>query len=143
MASQSKRPQKPNNFLPPIETLSDAQKVARMGTWAACFVTGMTALLAIASIVGVLPSGVPINGWALIDAGIFGAIAWGIYQMSRVAAVAGLVVYIAERIYMQVAAGAQPGAGLIVSIFITLAFINAVRGTFAYHRMKKVDASSL
>ena len=142
MASESNRP-KTNNFLPPIESLSDAQKVARMGTWAACFVTGMTAILAIASIAGVLPSGIPIDGWALVDAAIFAAIAWGIYQMSRVAAVAGLVIYILEKIYMHAVAGASIGAGLLVSLLITLAFVNAVRGTFAYHRMKQADTNSL
>ncbi len=138
MESKPKRDLK-NSFLPQIATLSDAQKVGRQGTWAACFVAGLTALVAVAALSGILPPGFPISGWALVDAALFGVIAWGIYRMSRVAAVAGLVVYILERIYMQSALGAKAGAGIVVTILIILAFINAVRGTFAYHRMKTAD----
>jgi hypothetical protein len=138
MESKPKRDLK-NIFLPQIATLSEAQKVGRQGTWAACFVAGLTALVAVASLSGILPADFPIKGWALVDAALFGVIAWGIYRMSRVAAVAGLAVYILERIYMQSALGAKAGSGIVVTILIILAFINAVRGTFAYHRMKTAD----
>jgi len=123
--------------------MSDAQKVARQGTWAACFVAGMTTLFAVASIAGVLSKDFPIDGWALVDAAIFGIIAWGIYQMSRVAAVAGLVIYCLEKIYMQSVMGTKFASGLIVAVIIILAFINAIRGTFAYHRMKNADTNPL
>ncbi len=64
-----------SSFLPAIVTISDAQSVGRQGTWAACFVAGMTSLIAGASIAGLLPQDFPIDGWALVDAAIFGIIA--------------------------------------------------------------------
>ncbi len=103
----------------------------------------MTTLFAVASISGMLPKEFPIDGWALVDAAIFGIIAWGIYRMSRVAAVAGLVGYSLEKIYMQATLGSKVGSGLFVAVIIILAFINAVRGTFAYHRMKRGDGKFL
>ncbi|OUC14103.1 MAG: hypothetical protein B0A82_13880 [Alkalinema sp. CACIAM 70d] len=136
MNSKSK-PSKKNNFFPPIETLGDAQAVAHQGTWAACFVTGMTTIVALASMLKILPAGIPINAWSLIDAALFAVIALGIYRMSRVAAVAGLIVYCIERVYMQMALGPKFGAGIFVTILLICAFINAIRGTFAYHRLKQ------
>ncbi|MBD2328726.1 hypothetical protein [Alkalinema sp. FACHB-956] len=142
MNSKSK-PSKKNNFFPPIVTLGDAQAVAQQGTWAACFVMGMTTIVAIASMFGLLPATFPVNAWALIDAALFAGIAWGIYQMSRVAALAGLIIYCIERVYMQIALGPKVGAGIIVTMLLICAFINAVRGTFAYHRLKQEGPRSV
>lgn len=134
--SKSKRGQKSGLF-PAITSISDAQTVGRQGTWAACFVAGTTAIVALASIFGMLPKEFPINGWSLIDAALYAIIAWGIYQRSRIAALMGLIVYCLERIYMQITLGASFGAGIFVTLIIIFAFINSVRGTFAYHRMKQ------
>ena len=139
MESKSKQQQK-SNFFHSIETISDAQKVGRQGALAACFVAGMTTLFAVAAMSGALPLAVPIDGWALVDAVIFAIVAWGIYQMSRVAAVAGLVIYILEKVYMQVALGMRMGIGTLMVVVLILAFINGIRGTFAYHRLRKGDA---
>jgi nitrate reductase gamma subunit len=128
--------------LPTIVTLSDAQSTGRQGTWAACFVTGIMSLVALASILGRLPEDFPRNGWALIDAAIFGLIAWGIYRMSRVAAVAGLVLYIIERIAMHIVMGKSRISGIFITVLFLVMFINAVRGTFAYHRMRNAEKSS-
>jgi hypothetical protein len=130
------------DFFSPIETLSDAQRIGRQGTWAACFAAGMTSLFALASILGVLPEGLAVSAWALADAAVFWTIAWGIYRMSRVAAVAGLVVYILERALAIAASDTKKGFG-IVAILMILAFFNAVRGTFAYHRLRKSNRSAL
>jgi hypothetical protein len=125
-----------------IETLSDAQRVGRQGTWAACILAGMTGIFALASILGVLPKGLLISGWGLVDAALFGIIAWGIYRMSRVAAVAGLVFYIVEQVIAIATSDTKKGFG-IVAILMIMAFFNAVRGTFAYHRLRKSDRSAL
>lgn len=136
MESKSKRDQKSGLF-PAIASISDAQTVGRQGTWAACFVAGTTTVVALASIFKILPSDFPINGWSLIDAALYAMIAWGIYRMSRIAALIGLIGYCLERIYMQIALGPSFGAGIFVTLLIMFAFINSVRGTFAYHRMKQ------
>ncbi|BAZ03679.1 hypothetical protein [Calothrix sp. NIES-3974] len=127
-------------LLPRIESISDAQKVGRQGTWAACFVAGMTTLLVLGSIFAPLPLGIPVNVWSLIDAVIMGIIAWRIYRMSRVAALAGLIYYIIGQISMFSASEGKYKVGF-VTILITLAFVNSVRGTFAYHRLQKTEHS--
>jgi hypothetical protein len=141
---ESDREQKPGILsFPTIVTLSDAQSTGRQGAWAACFIAGIMSLAALASFFGRLPEDFPRDGWALIDAAIFGLIAWGIYRMSRVAAVAGLVLYIIERIAMHIALGKSHISGIFVTVLFLFAFINAVRGTFAYHRMRNAEKSSL
>jgi hypothetical protein len=141
---ESDREPKPGILtFPTIVTLSDAQSTGRQGTWAACFIAGIMSLVALASILERLPEDFPRDGWALIDAAIFGLIAWGIYRMSRVAAVAGLVLYIIERIAMHIVLGKSHISGIFVTVLFLFAFINAVRGTFAYHRMRNAEKSSL
>jgi hypothetical protein len=73
-----------------------------------------------------------IDASAFLDAAIFVAIAFGIKRKSRFAAVAGLSLYVIERIFMLQRAGA---AGIFTGIVFTLLFINAVRGAFAYRRL--------
>jgi hypothetical protein len=133
---------------PKIVTLSDAQSTGRQGTWAAFLIAGIMSFMALASILGRLPEDFPRDGWMLIDATIFGLVAWGIYRMSRVAAALGLILYILERIAMHImmVMMGQSHQSYISSIFATFillfAFINAVRGTFAYHRMKNAEKSA-
>lgn len=127
-------------LLPRIESLSDAQEVGRQGTWTACFVAGMTALFALVSMFAPLPLGFPVSGWSLIDAVIMGIIAWGIHRLSRIAALAGLIYYIIGQVYMFSASAGKYKVSFI-TILITLAFVNSVRGTFAYHRLQKTEHS--
>ena len=99
------------------------------GGWAA-FVAGLTALFAIIS----LTSGVSVMGitsWSLIDAGLFAAVAWRTWCGSRAWAVAGLAIYCLGVLYRVVTT--PPGIG-ILTIFIILALINGVRGTFGLHK---------
>jgi hypothetical protein len=129
-------------IFPQIESLSDACRVARQGTWAACFVAGMTAVLALVSIAAPTPLGIPVNAWSLIDAVIFGIIAWGIYRLSRVAAVMALIYYMIGQVSM-IAASFESGRKYSVgpiAILMILAFVNSIRGTFAYHRLRKASS---
>jgi hypothetical protein len=131
-------------LFPTTENLSDAQKVARQGTWAACFVAGMTVVFALISIATPTPLGIPMNAWSLIDAVIFGVIAWGIYRLSRVAAVAALIYYTIGQVSM-IAASVESGRKYSVgpvAILMVLAFVNSIRGTFAYHRQRKAINNS-
>jgi hypothetical protein len=94
-------------------------------------VCGITALLAILGVV---------DRSALIDAVLFGLIAFGIYKLWRTAAVIGLVLFISEKIFM-VAIGfsspVQSSSALIVALILVVCFVNGVRGTFAFHRLRK------
>ena len=117
---------------PVIVDVETARRVSRQGFWAATWVAGVTALLALLSTLGV-------NIWnfdlyALVDALIFAIIGWGIHRLSRTAAVAGICLYLLERAYMWATFG--PKNPFVAAIFI-LMFINGVRGTFAFHKFSR------
>lgn len=113
-----------------VTDVGGAEKAMNGGFWAALIVAIITSLVACLSFFGMRLLG--INGWAFLDAGIFAAIAVGIKRKSRFAAVAGLFLYVLERIYMLQRGGT---GGIVMGILFTLLFINAVRGAFAYHRL--------
>ncbi|TVQ23381.1 MAG: hypothetical protein EA367_02515 [Leptolyngbya sp. DLM2.Bin15] len=135
--NQSNEPKaKQNVFWPTIDSIQRAREVAQQGFWAAVIVAVVTTLFALVSIVAGDIAELPISAGSFIDVGIFVAIAFGIRRMSRVAAVLGLVVYFGNQLYMWSIIGPQT-AGIIVVVFMMLAFIHGVRGTFAYHSYRK------
>jgi len=71
-----------------------------------------------------------------IEVILFAAIGIGIYKLSRIAAVAGLVIYMTEKIFVLVQGGSLFSGGFYLLIFV-YAFINGIRGTFAYQRFAK------
>lgn len=113
-----------------VTSVSGAEKAMNGGFWAALFVAIITSLVASLSFAGVHIFG--IGASAFLDAALFAAIAFGIKRKSRFAAVVGLCLYVLERIYMLQRGGA---GGIVMGILLTLLFINAVRGAFAYHRL--------
>jgi hypothetical protein len=131
-----------NAWWPSVETKSGAKEASHQGAGAAIFVASVTALFAVLSMFGVqILAGYSPS--ALLDAAAFGIVAWRIYRMSRAWALVGMLGFIAERAYSLYARGFAAGAGSIVSIVILFAFINGVRGTFAFHKLSKappVDA---
>jgi hypothetical protein len=125
---------KRNVFWPDVSTLEDAQWATKHGVWAAGFVAVVTGIVSLAAL-SLHKSVLGVSGSGFVDAAIFAAVAWGIYKNSRFAAVSGLVVYLVERSYM-LKTGAGGGAGAAVMVmFLTLAFVAAVRGTFAYRKL--------
>jgi hypothetical protein len=116
-------------------TISDeqsARKVARQGMWAAFFVaivTGGASFLAGAGVP--LFTGVGATAW--VDAVIFAGLGVGIWRMSRVAAVAALLLYIAERIALAPTVGLSP----VMLIAMVSCFVQGVRGTWAFHRFRQ------
>jgi hypothetical protein len=113
-----------------VSDVSGAEKAINGGFWAAVFVACITALVAGLALAGTKLFG--IDASAFLDAAIFAGIAVGIKRKSRFAAVAGLCLYVLERLYMLQRGGA---GGIVMGILLTLLFINAVRGAYAYHRL--------
>lgn len=109
-----------------------------LGFWAAVIVAVITTILILAAIAMGGIAGLPaLSAWSFIDVGIYVAIAIGIRRFSRIAAILGLIMYVADRVYLWTVVGVQANAGIIFTIFLTLAFIHGVRGTFAYHTLRK------
>jgi hypothetical protein len=128
-----------NSWWPSVETQSGAKEAAHQGAGAAIFVASVTALFSILAMFGIqILAG--FSETALFDAAIFGVVAWRVYRMSRAWAVVGLLGFLGERVYSLYARGVSGGAGLVVGIVILFAFINGVRGTFAFHKLSKSPA---
>lgn len=69
----------------------------------------------------------------LINVVMNGSIAWGIYKMSRIAAIIGLTLTIIVTLILVI----DPDVTLsvkFISVPLLYAYTNAVRGTFAYHK---------
>ena len=118
---------------PSIQDRESALRISRGGFVAAIFQAGLALMFAwIAR--KTTYAGLSISTY-LIAAVIFGVIAMGIWRLSRVAAVLGLVLFVAEAIWMLLDVRGVTGLvkALLVTLFLTLIFVNGVRGTFAYH----------
>ena len=115
-------------ILPSISDEQSARKVSRQGVWACGFVALITTLLAVLSHLG--QSTHQMSLWALLDAVIFAGVGWGIYRLSRIASIGGLLFFVFEKVFMWIDNGISPNA---LSLVVVFAFINAIRGTFAFH----------
>jgi hypothetical protein len=125
-------------YWPDVSNMDGAKDACRMGGWFAVIVAIVTAIFALLALAGTRLMG--ITSAALVDAILFGAIAFGIFKHSRFAAVAGFALYLLEKLY----AISQQGvlaAGVLGVIFL-IGFLNAIRGTFAYHKLLAEQAKS-
>ena len=118
-------------FWPTITDKASAESAANQGLWAAAWCAGVTSLLATLSLAGItVLNGIDASSY--VDALLFALIAWRIHHRSRVAAVAGLALYVFERVYAWVNGIPQ---GSVMVVVLTLMFIHSIRGTYAYHRL--------
>jgi cbb3-type cytochrome oxidase subunit 3 len=127
-------------FWPSMQTLQSAHKATRTAFWFALVVAVATAIFSILAIGGVQTS-ILSSPWSLVDAALFGAIAIGLYRYSRVAAVAGLVLYVLNQVWKyMLSEEAFPTHWWVMSLAFTLVFLGGVRGAFSYHRLKRAAA---
>jgi hypothetical protein len=132
---------KKSAFWPSVDTLDEARDACRNGGWGALFVAAVTGVIALLSAAGVtLFASMGLDVWSLLDAGLFAALAWGLFRCSRAAAVLTLALYLFERL-MALASGQIGGIPLV--IVLTLVFIGSARGAFAYHRLKGAAAEPI
>lgn len=131
--------QKKNGFWVTIDSMEAARQAAKQGVWAAGLIATITTVLILVSMaMGGSPEVIPVlNAWAFWDVGLFVAVGWGIHKMSRVAAIAGLILYILGQVVMRISNPALSTGGLVFAGLFVLAFVNAIRGTFAYHAFRK------
>lgn len=73
---------------------------------------------------------------SLVDVVVFLIVSWGIYKISRTAAIFGLIIYILEQIDYWLSYGSQ---NWLMVCFLILAFINSIRGTFLYYQYRKEE----
>lgn len=118
-----------NWIWPTITDAASAKNAAMEGVWAAGWVSLVTAIGATANIVfGTSFLGLSARAYA--DVSIFALIGFGIYRMSRLCAVIGLLAYIAEVVYTGKTQSGWHFNWMI--ILFSLMYVNGIRGTFAY-----------
>jgi len=80
------------------------------------------------------------NGWGLIDAGLFLIVAWRIAALSRTWAVFGLLLFAIEASVatLERIRTSSLTPPILAIIFLTT-YINAVRGAFAFRRYTKLE----
>jgi hypothetical protein len=125
-------------YWPTIEDDNSAEAATKAAVGASGFIAAVTALLSILSLI-YHKSVFGLDGWGLVDALLFVVIAWRIHKMSRTWAILGLLTYLLEVGY-KLATNPSGAFGVLTIIFI-LAFIGAIRGTFAYHQYRKADTA--
>ena len=126
-----------NSFWPKIYDVQSARKAAKQGMGACFFVAGVTALVAFYSRMGfqLFPD---INASAFLDAGVFAILGIGIYRMSRVAAVAALVLYLIEQVWVMSKVHTIIGFPFPMILIMVVCFAAGIRGTFAFHRYARL-----
>jgi len=122
-------------FLVSIQDEGSARQAARQGMWAAFFCSGATTLAVFLNHSGkLLMAG--ISDWSLIDALVFALLGGGMAYLSRAAAIAALGLYLIERVFIFSQNGGA-GAPIVVIIGVVFCFVNAIRGTFAFHNFRE------
>lgn len=114
-------------FWPTIKDKETATIVAKNASYFVFFIAFLTAIFSIFQLFGASTLG-------LIDAALFCIIGFGLYKLSRIAAVAGLSIYLLGKVYALITYLAIPQAFWV--ILILLAYINGIRATFAYHKLE-------
>jgi len=125
-------------FWPKITNEAGARNAALFGVTGAVIVAAITTFVSLFSAFSSPVLGLSV--WSLLDAFLFAAIAFGIWKMSRVAALCGLCLYFFEQWYMLTTTGVTSN-GAMIALFV-LFFVNGIRGTFAYHRLRVGEQST-
>jgi hypothetical protein len=118
---------------PPVDTLRSARKATMNGVYAVIIIVVLTSLLLFLA-----PEyfGGRDFFWVVVgQLGIFAVIGFFIWCNSRVAAILGMALFIADKIAQIGQVQFNPG-NIIVMIALGLMFLHAIRGTFAHHRLK-------
>ncbi len=118
---------------PAVDTPERARAVARQAGWVALIVAGLTVIVVTISLQSEdVAKALHANAYGYVDAFLFLLIAVGLFRLSRVAAIAGLLLYFAESAAV---IGQASAANIVIKCFIILAFNSGVRATLAYHRL--------
>jgi hypothetical protein len=117
-------------FWPKVSDRKNAQFAITEAWVVAAALAVVTALLATVEILRPAADGP--GAEVFVTPVVFAGIAFGIYRKSRLAAISGLTLYLAGRVYVLATVGPRMG---FINVLVALAFLHGVRGTFAYHKL--------
>jgi serine/threonine-protein kinase len=125
---------KANLELPPEaspEIPEDVLKRIKHGWVAGLVSIAITTLFTVLALAGANPLG--LDAWAFVDVVIMLGLVYGMYRKSRVCAVLIFLFFALNKIIMWTESGSVSGLPLAVVFFWY--YGQAIRGTFAYHRI--------
>ncbi len=125
-------------YWPEIHDEGSAENAVKPAVGVSGFVAVVSGTIAILSIYYQKPV-LGFTGWSLVDALVFVLITWRIAKMSRAWAVVGLIMYLLE-VGFNLGTGKPGSLGVLTIVFI-LTYVGALRGTFAYHKFRKLRVS--
>ena len=118
-----------------------AQYATTTAVWISYLIAVVNGLIAVLSLAYHKPI-IGLDGWALLDAGLFAVVGWRIAHLSRAWAVVGFFLYVLETLTSIGTRLVSGSFGIpIMAILFFIVYLNALRGTFAYHRYVKLQAA--
>lgn len=117
---------------PRLESQPDIDGALDRGTLFAFIVAGAGALFVIFRIL-------PLT--SLVDCALFAGFGFGIAKRSRVCAIGAFALYLLGRIDA-LDSGSRWGLGIVIGVMILAVFFNAVRATFAHHRIGRRNTAA-
>lgn len=122
---------------PVITNEEEAKKAAKSGAFGAIFVAIVICIFSLIAIATGQPFA-GVNGNSLVDAFLFGIIAWRIFRYSLPWAVFGLLLYLGEISWSLIHNGPQ-NSRVVATVLIVLSLIAGVRGTAFLNKIRKLD----
>ena len=113
-----------------IDSLDGAQRHITRGWITGAVMTGVTFLASVTASAAFLAP----DGLRYADAALAFLLTFGIWRRSRIAAVAMLILFVAVTVFKVASVGARPLFLLFAAAF-SYFYVQAVRGTWAYHRL--------
>lgn len=140
MSEKNTQPRKDfNKFWPKITDPEIAHYAASQGVWACGIICGFTILNTALFMIDY--PGQPVDLMALVDVALFGLIGIGIHKKYKIAAIAGLILYLSVFILKITFIPIQALISGFFAIFFILAFINSIRGIHKWHELRQNEDS--
>lgn len=128
-----------SNWFVNVDSMEGAKKATAQGYCIAYFVAILTGIIALIA----FSAGESIGGideYAIVDVLLMALAGLGMQFYSRTAAVGALVLFVLGKIAM-ISEGTMNVGGWVMTVIIIFAFINGIRGTFAYQRFRQEHAA--
>lgn len=122
---------------PEVSTYEQARSVARFGFWAAVLNVLLTGMLVWVMNRDEATTDPAMLYWAIADMAVFVPIAVGLFFFSRVAAIAGFVLFAASKAFGWFYLSPEPNQpALIIAALFLLFYLHGIRGTVAMARYR-------
>ncbi|MBS0457171.1 MAG: hypothetical protein JSS44_07575 [Proteobacteria bacterium] len=122
---------------PTLDTEAAAVNATRLGVLAALLTAVGTAEATVSSDAIEQLLSDHIQAFMFGNAALFFAVMFGIHKRSRIAAVVGFCLFLAEVAFLIARIGVPHGLAMVAMVVCLLWYVQGIRGTFALHRFRQ------